>query len=327
MSPRPGIKVLRSALSLLTVLAAGATSVSGQASCTDAPMAVQVLGSGGPFAGSPRASSGYLVWSRGQAVAMVDVGGGTFLRFGEAGARLDDLSVIAISHLHPDHVSDLPGLLWLSDSVRSRSLALVGPSSGGLFPDIATFVARLFDPSTGAFPVLAGTLRHPGRGAPLDVHVVDATAPPSRIPLRDAVFELSALGVPHGSAGVAVPATPSIAYRIRIGDRSVVFGSDQNGSDERFVEFAASSDLLVLHLAVSESNDGLIHALPSVVGRIARDARTRRLLLSHVIDPPAGLANSDSFSGPRLDESVARVRALYDGPVEVATDLQCITVP
>ncbi len=311
---------------LLTALAVVPTSVAAQASCTSAPMAVQVLGSGGPFAGSTRASSGYLVWSRGRAVALVDVGGGTFLRFGEAGAKLNDLAVIAISHLHPDHVSDLPGLLWLSDTVRDRPLDVVGPSAAGLFPDIGTFINRLFDPSTGAFPVLAGTLRTPGRGAPLDVHVVDASGPPSVVPLRSTDFELSAVGVPHGSVGVAIAATPSIAYKIRVGDRSVVFGSDQNGSDDRFVDFAAGADLLVLHFAAAESNDGLIHARPSVVGRIARDARAMQLLLSHVIDPPAGVPNADTFSGPKLEESVALVRALYDGPVEVATDLQCVVI-
>jgi ribonuclease BN (tRNA processing enzyme) len=319
--------MLRRAILAMWVLGAWPASIAGQATCIDAPMAVQVLGSGGPFAGSSRASSGYLVWSNGRAVAMVDIGGGTFLRFGEAGASLNDLSVIAISHLHPDHVSDLPALLWLSDAVRSRPLDLVGPSAGGLFPDIATFVARLFDPSSGAFPILAGTVRSPGRGVPLDVHVVDATGPTSTIPLRDGVVELSALGVPHGSVGVAVAATPSLAYRIRIGNRSVVFGSDQNGSDPRFVEFAAGSNLLVLHLAVSEANDGQNHARPSVVGRIAREARPERLWLSHVIDPPTGLANADTFSGPRLEESVALVRALYDGPLEVATDLQCLAIP
>ena len=75
------------------------------------------------FSGSERASTGYLVWRDGRAAVMVDVAGGTFLRFGEAGARLDDLSVLAISHLHPDHVTDLPGLLWLSDAARAASLS------------------------------------------------------------------------------------------------------------------------------------------------------------------------------------------------------------
>ena len=36
---------------------------------------------------------------------MVDAGGGTFARFHEAGARVDDLELLALSHFHPDHSS------------------------------------------------------------------------------------------------------------------------------------------------------------------------------------------------------------------------------
>ena len=56
--------------------------------CKDAALAVQVLGSGGPVADSARASSGYLVWDHGRARVLIDAGGGTFQRFGAAGARI-----------------------------------------------------------------------------------------------------------------------------------------------------------------------------------------------------------------------------------------------
>ena len=54
-------------------------------------IALQVLGSGGPIADDGRASSGYLVWVDGTARVLIDAGGGTFLRFAEAGARFEDL--------------------------------------------------------------------------------------------------------------------------------------------------------------------------------------------------------------------------------------------
>ena len=66
--------------SWITAIAAGmvilAVEASAQANCSNEPLAVQVLGSGGPDAGGTRASSGYLVWRAGQAVVMVDAGGG-----------------------------------------------------------------------------------------------------------------------------------------------------------------------------------------------------------------------------------------------------------
>ncbi|MDH3208529.1 MAG: MBL fold metallo-hydrolase [Gemmatimonadota bacterium] len=323
---KAGVTAVRYACQALLVLLALPAWGAAQAICSDAPLAVQVLGSGGPFAGSRRASSSYLVWAEGRAIALIDVGGGSFLRFGEAGASLDDLSVVAISHLHPDHVSDLPGLLWLSDSVRERPLVLVGPSAGGVFPDIATFARRLFDGTDGAFPILSGSVGGPGRGVLLDVREIDVTRSTSTVIDLESGLELWAIGVPHASIGVANATTPSVAYRLRLGDRSVVFSSDQNGSDERFVSFAADADVLVMHMAVSERNVGEVHARPSVVGRIAQDANVRRLVLSHLIEPPEGLPEPDRFSGSRLEESVALVEAAFTGPLDVATDLLCIRV-
>ncbi len=92
-------------VALMLGASCGAAGSSGQAT-------VQVLGSGGPRVNADRASTSYLVWVDGHARILVDIGGGAFLRFGESGAQIDDLSLIAISHLHPDHVSDLPALLW-----------------------------------------------------------------------------------------------------------------------------------------------------------------------------------------------------------------------
>lgn len=318
---------LRGLATCVVLLCVLPLQVSAQVDCREVPLGVQVLGSGGPFAGSSRASSGYLVWRQGRSVLMVDAGGGTFVRFGEAGARLADLEALAISHLHPDHVSDLPGLLWLIDSVRDRPLRLAGPSGGGAFPDIDTFVRRLFDSDSGAFPILGGSVGDPERrGVPLDVHVVNALDGRPTLVFEDDGLRLSAMGVPHSSIGVSDATTPSVAYRVEVGGRSVVLSSDQNGSDDRFSDFASGAEVLVMHFAVSQDNAGQVHATPEVVGRIARDAGVGRLVLSHVIDVPEGLANPGRFSGPTLDASVSVVEGLYGGPVDVATDLQCFPV-
>ena len=90
-----------------------------------------------------RASASYLVWVDGKARLLVDIGGGAFLRFGQSRARLADLSLVAISHLHPDHVSDLPALLWLSSFSRREPLPIVGPSGNQAAPDFPEFLGRL----------------------------------------------------------------------------------------------------------------------------------------------------------------------------------------
>jgi ribonuclease BN (tRNA processing enzyme) len=149
-------------ISLLALLSIPSTA-SAQ-SCAANPVAVQILGSGGPGVNHDRASSSYLLWIDAQARILVDVGGGAFLRFGQAQALLSDLSLIAISHLQPDHVSDLPALLWLSNQARKEPLPITGPSGNNVAPSFPTFLSRLFDQKNGAFQVLGGTLGGTGGG-------------------------------------------------------------------------------------------------------------------------------------------------------------------
>lgn len=320
-----GTKVINSRLSAFVamgVVLALATRASAQSVCSGEPLAVQVLGSGGPNAGGTRASTGYLVWRGGRAVVMVDAGGGTFLRFGEAGARLQDLSLLAISHLHPDHVSDLPALLWLSELARQQPLKIAGPTGAGAFPSIDAFISRLFDTSSGAFPILGGTLGQPGQGVRLDVVAVDATVGTSSTIWSDNDLGVSAMGVPHGNV-------PSIAYRIRVGDRSIVFGSDQNGSDERFASFAAGADALIMHFALSaRAPDPIaqVHARPAAVGQVAQKAGAKRLVLSHFIQAPSTVTTPEWFSLFDLDDAVAEARKHFSGRIDTAVDLQCIPI-
>ena len=97
-------------------------------SCTGNPVAVQVLGSGAPGFVKDRANTSYLLWVGNQARILVDAGGGAYVRFGQAQAKFSDLSMILVSHLHPDHSSDLPGVLWSGRNTRNDVLPIVGPS-------------------------------------------------------------------------------------------------------------------------------------------------------------------------------------------------------
>lgn len=281
-----------------------------QEQCPSTGVAVQVLGSGGPRAGSDRASSSYLVWVEGRARVMVDAGGGSFVRFGESGARLADLGLLAISHVHPDHTSGLPGLLWLSDMARSEVLPLVGPSGAGDFPPITTFLERLFDPDRGAFPALSGTVGGSGRGVLVEPTTIDIGSATPTVVLERPDLVVEALPVPHGDV-------PALAYRVETGGLSVVFSSDQNGSDDRFVDFTRGADALVMHLAVPSSVSGFgleLHAPPERVGRIAAAASVDQLILSHLFGPRGA---------EQLEDAVDEVRSEYDGVVHVSDDLVC----
>jgi len=95
---------------------------------------------------------------------MVDAGPGSALRFGQSGARFADLDLLAITHLHVDHGSELPALVksgYFSD--RVRDLPLLGPGGNTLMPGMREFVGQLFGVH-GAYRYLADLTR-PGTAA------------------------------------------------------------------------------------------------------------------------------------------------------------------
>jgi ribonuclease BN (tRNA processing enzyme) len=288
-----------------------ALTISSNASAVcSAPVAVQVLGSGGPDSNDARASSGYLVWLDGQARLLVDAGGGVFLRFGEAKARFETLDAIALTHLHADHVSDLPALLksgFFSD--RQRPLPITGPSGGDVFPGIREFMQALFDPEKGAFRYLSGYLDGSGGMVRADILEIDAAAETPKAAFGNDRFKLTAIGVKHGPV-------PALGYLVEVRGRRLAFAGDQNGDNPAFAAMIKDADILVMDHAVPEMADpvaGQLHARPSEIGLLAAHAGVKQLVLSH---------NMARSLGP-LQENLALIRQHYDGPTKVAADLMC----
>jgi ribonuclease BN (tRNA processing enzyme) len=283
-------------------IAAACMGFSGQnwAACLDSGVQVQILGSGGPGPSAGRASSGYVVWIDGVGRIMVDAGSGTKDQFHAAGASLEDIELLALSHFHPDHSAELPAILWPAGSQARLS----GPTGDGSFPSVSEFLERLFG-QNGAFPVFADRVQ-------FDVFTVDTAG-------RDVVevwnaddILVRAIGVPHANV-------PTIGYRVDVGDASIAFSSDQNGSDPSFIEFIQDVDVLVIHMTVGENASGFgaqLHAKPSVWGQLATQGEVGRIVVSHISAP------SPQVLQARLDV----LRDNYSGPVTVGEDLLCVAV-
>ena len=286
-----------------------AVAVQAKEECaTDGQVVLQVLGSGGPIADDGRASTGYLVWVDGRSRVLIDTGGGTFLRFGEAGAKFEDLDFIGLSHLHTDHSADFPALIKSGNfSPRQRALPVVGPSGDGVFPGLTSYLQSMFGEG-GAYAYLGAFLKGTD-GKPMLVPREIEPGEPAAAFVGDGL-RVDALRVPHAIV-------PTVAFRVSVGDVSLVFSSDQNGEDPAFVEFAKDATVLVMHMVVPEGVTGVgrrLHAPPSVIGDIAAEAAPGKLVLSHFM----------ARSLATLDDNVALVRERYDGKVVLAEDLACI---
>ncbi len=273
-----------------------------------------MLGSGGPELQDKRASSSYLIWRDGVAKVLVDSGGGSSLRFGASGATMAELDVILLTHLHVDHTADLAALVKSSFfEDRHRLLPLYGPTGNELFPPTTRFIQTLFSEPEGAYRYLSQFVKPGANDAYLlDAHdVVPAAHEVQRIYDMNGT-RVFAARVIHGSV-------PAIAYRVDIDGVSIAFSGDTDGNNGNLELLAHNSNLLVAHNAVPEGATGVersLHMPPSVIGRIARSAAVRQLVLSHRMLRTLGHEAATAMA----------IRTSYSGPLTFADDLQCFEV-
>lgn len=277
-------------------------------------VALQVLGSGGPIADDGRASTAYLLWVDGKSRVLIDAGGGSFLRFGEARAAFFDLDFIGLSHFHTDHSADFPALLKSGVfSGRERPLTVAGPSGNHRFPGLHKYLSSMLDSGDGAYGYLSGYLDGSGGLARIDsIEIAEQVATSDDLLAKNSdEIAIYAMHVPHGIV-------PAIAFRVEIRGNAFVFSSDQNASNDRFAEFAKGAAVLVMHMPIPENaGEGArqLHAIPSKIAAVAAAADAESLLLSHFM--------ARSLSNFELN--VALVREAFAGELLIAEDLYCHT--
>jgi ribonuclease BN (tRNA processing enzyme) len=282
-------------------------------SCGSRGVAVQVLGSGGPELQDKRASSSYLVWENGKARVLIDAGGGSALRFGESGAQMSQLDVLLFTHFHVDHSADFSALIkssWFED--RKRPLPIYGPPGNDFMPSTTEFVSDLFGEKHGAYRYLSELLVPGEEGSyKMQPHNVLASSTPVAV-FRSGDLVTSSVRVFHG-------AVPALAWRVEVGGKVMVFSGDTNGEGEGLARLAVDADLFIAHNAVPEGAAGVerrLHMPPSVIGRIAKDANVKSLVLSHRMLRTLG----------KEDQTQSEIKKRYSGPVAFANDLDCFPV-
>ncbi|GAA2192383.1 MBL fold metallo-hydrolase [Streptomyces bangladeshensis] len=246
------------------------------------PLTLTVLGTASPHPGPDRPCSGYLL-SGGGAEVWVDAGPGTFavLQRHTDPARLTG---IWISHLHADHSADL----------LSAAYAF---AFGGMTPPAPVPV---YAPE-GCARRLAGFLGRP------DVDflksVFDFRDLYDGHDVRHWNLRLTARAVAHDIEG----------YGLRAACQGSVFAySGDSGPCAALTELAARADLFLCEADIDahpgSEHSRQVHLTPEDAGRIARDARVRELLVTHV--------------GPTLtrESATARAAAVSGRPTSAAVE-------
>ena len=230
-----------------------------------------------------RVCSGHLVQADDVRLLM-DCGSGVVQRMASLGLRWQDITHVALTHFHNDHISDLSTLIfawkWGDLPPRTAPATLVGPAG------TAALLERLA-------AALGEWVREPG--FPL---VVREIAPGDELALADGVT-LAAHKTPHTDE--------SVAYAVIADGRRLVYTGD-TGYDEGLAAWAGDCDLLLAECSLPPAMAIPSHLTPEQVGRLARLARARRLVLTHFYPPVE-----------RTDVRAAVGRE-YDGYVALADD-------
>ena len=309
-----------------------------------------LLGTAGapmPVPGRGGISSALIVDGR---VFVIDCGRGSPSAFAGAGLDFTQLEAVFLTHLHADHVGDLPGMLLYPWGVRAGDkgalapIRVYGPSRPGTLPAgdavfhrQTTICPDLPAPGTADLVahILAGYAYHlnvmpldsymPDAGAL--VRAIDIAAPAwtedrTQVPVvvfDDGVTRVTTIAVMHGRA------VPALAYRFDTADGSVAFSGDTAVNDN-LIALAQGADILVHQVAdlsylkrhgtdeAELDRMAALHTDVTQVGDVAERTRARELILTHYLPADPDAITDAEWARPAGQGFSGRTTAGRGGP-------------
>ena len=282
---------------------------------------VTLTGTGVPHPSPGRAGPGVLV--RHDDVALqFDAGRGTMIRLTEAGTAAHELDALFITHVHSDHLIDLPDVVmtrWIQGTLHpSGPLPIIAVEG-----EPTRFARCMLDPFIDDIRVRVEHVQE--RPPDIDLRPFPLPAGPTEVWRSDdgAVY-VEAVGVHHE------PVREAVAYRITTPSGVVVISGDTRVCDE-VRELSAGADVLVHEACRASAMAPLIagtpfeqifdyHADTVALGTMAEAAAIGHLVLTHLAPPPTDQEGEQAFA-----DDVRR--GGYTGPLTVGHDLFTIEVP
>ena len=296
-------------------------------------MKITMLGTGAALPDPDRCQSSILVTLDAGEHYLLDCGHGATRQMVRANVSPADVTRVLLTHLHHDHIAELPYFVissWMLNRVGAP--LIVGP------PGTAAFVGHLFE--NGAFDVdLRARAHYPARKANLEAMRPEVREYATEgLIYQDAHIRVTAIEVDHIEREIA----RCYGFRIEAEGRIVAYSGDTRPCSGS-AKLAQDADLLIHECTFSEAvmehrrrtGVGTVaHTSPLELGALAASAGVRSLVATHighmdslspVLKRAAGKHLPVDLMGPQqLDAMVADIRKDYAGPLRIAHDLMRI---
>jgi ribonuclease BN (tRNA processing enzyme) len=246
------------------------------------PTTLVTIGTGTVVPSGERGSPSHWLES-GPVKMLMDCGAGTIHRLARFGLPWPDLTHVAITHFHHDHIGELPALFYAFKygqmEPRREPLVLLGPI--GFRAKLAAMAAAFGDWVTAP-------------GFPLEV--VEQAPGPERALVRGITVDVCR----------TAHTEESLAFAVTTPDGRLVYTGD-TGPSEGLGAWARGCDLLLAECSLPESMALAEHLTPRQAAELARDADAKRLVLTHLYPPVEPV-------------DLGAMAAVYQRPVVVARD-------
>jgi ribonuclease Z len=269
---------------------------------------VVLLGSGvGPLVNLKQFGASTLIEAGGERL-LFDCGRGATLRLAQVGVPIGSISRLFLTHLHSDHVVQIPDLLltgWVGGG-RAIPLEVWGPDG----------TRDMMDHLQQAFAFDIHMRRDVDEKAPGDGIKVVSHDIKQGIIFDEQGVKVTAFLVDHG------PVTPAFGYRVDYRGHSVVLSGDTRVS-ENLIRFAQGVDVLVHEVVDADAvrarqvnrevAEAIIahHTTPDKAGELFARIKPRLAVYSHA---------------PNTASVLAQTRKAYAGQLEGPEDMLTIEI-
>ncbi|MCJ7781653.1 MAG: MBL fold metallo-hydrolase, partial [Acidimicrobiia bacterium] len=248
-----------------------------------------ILGSGDPFVKKGQASASLLieVGNPEGDFFFFDLGSGSLANFNGLGLPVTSTTKVFLSHLHADHVGDMPTLMWsLAKAGRRDPVEVWGPAGEHEHLGTRAYSDHLESAHAWDTKSLSG---HPGQSG--------AKAITTEVPFDRPEVVYQRNGVTITSFPVIHIHNGAVGYRLDYAGRSVVFSGDTrpcrhlveacDGADllihETFPTAAVLSQKAGMPLTVAEMIVNQAHTSPAMAGMVFERAGARMSAMYHLV--------------------------------------------